>query len=105
MPADRLILVAAAGTQAGLALVFGVLLLAFERSYRRPYLRWWALGWLALAGYLTLGTLTVAQAFALPTSAPVRLGLTYIAQVLGNIVLLYRAHPDDPTIELPPSGE
>ncbi len=28
-----------------------------------------------------------------------------IAQVLGNIVLLYRAHPDDPTIELPPSGE
>ncbi|MBP6667957.1 MAG: PAS domain S-box protein [Gemmatimonadales bacterium] len=87
MPADRLILVAAAGTQAGLALVFGVLLLAFERSYRRPYLRWWALGWLALAGYLTLGTLTVAQAFALPTSAPVRLGLTYIAQVLGSLHL------------------
>lgn len=28
-----------------------------------------------------------------------------IAQVLGNIVLLYRAHPDDPTIELPPSAE
>jgi len=24
-----------------------------------------------------------------------------VAQVLGNIVLLYRAHPDDPTIELP----
>ncbi len=24
-----------------------------------------------------------------------------IAQVLGNIVLLYRAHPDEPVIELP----
>lgn len=24
-----------------------------------------------------------------------------VAQVLGNIVLLYRAHPDDPTIDLP----
>jgi len=26
-----------------------------------------------------------------------------VAQVLGNIVLLYRAHPDEPTIELPGS--
>lgn len=26
-----------------------------------------------------------------------------VAQVLGNIVLLYRAHPDDPTIVLPTS--
>lgn len=24
-----------------------------------------------------------------------------VAQVLGNVILLYRAHPDDPTIELP----
>ncbi|MBA3464068.1 MAG: ribosome assembly RNA-binding protein YhbY [Deltaproteobacteria bacterium] len=24
-----------------------------------------------------------------------------VAQVLGNTVLLYRAHPDEPTIELP----
>ncbi len=24
-----------------------------------------------------------------------------VAQVLGNIVLLYRAHPDEPVIELP----
>lgn len=24
-----------------------------------------------------------------------------VAQVLGNIVLLYRAHPEEPTIELP----
>ncbi|HEY4054993.1 MAG TPA: ribosome assembly RNA-binding protein YhbY [Kofleriaceae bacterium] len=24
-----------------------------------------------------------------------------VAQVLGNIVILYRAHPDDPTIVLP----
>jgi RNA-binding protein len=27
-----------------------------------------------------------------------------VAQVLGNIVLLYRAHPDDPTIVLPASN-
>ena len=25
-----------------------------------------------------------------------------VAQVLGNTLLLYRAHPDDPTIVLPP---
>ena len=28
-----------------------------------------------------------------------------VAQVLGNIVLLYRAHPDDPTIVLPKSKD
>ena len=26
---------------------------------------------------------------------------SYVAQVLGNTVLLYRAHPDDPAIVLP----
>jgi RNA-binding protein len=28
-----------------------------------------------------------------------------VAQVLGNIVLLYRAHPDEPEIVLPVAGE
>lgn len=28
-----------------------------------------------------------------------------VAQVLGNVVLLYRANPDDPQIELPVSGD
>lgn len=27
-----------------------------------------------------------------------------VAQILGNTVLLYRAHPDEPTIELPRGG-
>ena len=27
-----------------------------------------------------------------------------VAQVLGNMVLLYRAHPDEPVIELPAGG-
>ncbi len=29
---------------------------------------------------------------------------SHVAQVLGNIVLLYRAHPDEPTIVLPKSN-
>jgi RNA-binding protein len=28
-----------------------------------------------------------------------------VAQVIGNIVLLYRAHPDDPTIVLPTTND
>lgn len=28
-----------------------------------------------------------------------------VAQVIGNIVLLYRAHPDEPTIVLPTTNE
>ena len=28
-----------------------------------------------------------------------------VAQILGNTVLLYRAHPDEPTIALPGGGE
>ena len=28
-----------------------------------------------------------------------------VAQILGNTVLLYRAHPDEPTIALPRGGE
>jgi len=28
-----------------------------------------------------------------------------VAQILGNTVLLYRAHPDEPTIVLPRGGE
>jgi RNA-binding protein len=28
-----------------------------------------------------------------------------VAQVLGNIVLLYRAHPDEPTIVLPTTND
>ncbi len=28
-----------------------------------------------------------------------------VAQVIGNIVLLYRAHPDEPTIRLPSAKE
>jgi RNA-binding protein len=30
---------------------------------------------------------------------------SHVAQVLGHTLLLYRAHPDDPTIELPAKSD
>ncbi len=87
MPTDHLTLVAAVGTQAVLALVLGLLLLAFDRSYRRHYLRWWAMSWLALAGCLTMGSLAVAQTAAQPTGATLGLVLTWGAQALGALHL------------------
>ena len=91
MPGDHMTLMAAMGTQAVLALLLGVLLLVFERSYRRPYLRWWAMSWLALAAYVTLGTLTAVLAAGHPAGAPLRLALTFAGQILGALHLGFLA--------------
>jgi len=67
--------------QAVWSLVVALLLFAFHRTYRRPYLKKWALSWGALAVYHAAGALGLRLASWEPAAAPARAVASVLALV------------------------
>jgi diguanylate cyclase (GGDEF)-like protein len=69
------------------ATVMALLLLGFQRQYRKAYLRHWTLGWAALAVYhvATALSLVLAVSAGLPATHPVRIFLTLLGGISGYL--------------------
>jgi two-component system, LuxR family, sensor kinase FixL len=72
-----------AWAQLAAILLLSLVLLAFYRLYRRPYLLYWGLSWLALAAYFLGGTATAFWAALFPSDHPARISLAVLILVGG----------------------
>ncbi|HVT05319.1 MAG TPA: EAL domain-containing protein [Thermoanaerobaculia bacterium] len=80
---QRLTIYAMEVAQATASLVLGVLLLSFNRYYRKSYLRDWALSWVSLAIYEVTSGLALLASESMPAIHPARILLTFLAAAAG----------------------
>ena len=83
------LILAVFGTQAGLALVLGGLLLGFHRVYRKSYLLWWACSWFGFAAYLIAATSSQLGYFSLPLASAWRILVSLAGGVGGYLQIAW----------------
>ncbi len=104
MPEFNLVTVITSTAQTVTAMVMAILLLGFQRQYRKDYLRHWTLSWTALAAYYVASSVGIALGvgYNIPSAHPVRIltavvagvfGYTNIAWLLFGIFELLRRRP------------
>lgn len=79
----RLTIYATHVAQAAASLVLGILLLSFNRYYRKSYLRNWSLSWIAMAIYELTSALALLASGSMPAIHPARIALTFLAAAAG----------------------
>jgi len=80
---EKLTIYATHIAQAAASLVLGVLLLSFNRYYKKSYLGDWALSWISLAIYELTSGLALLASSSLPAVHPTRIVLTLLAAAAG----------------------
>ena len=84
----RLLIVTNLAQAAG-ALLLAVLLRVFYRHYRKAYLRFWTLSWLAFTASLLAMAGSMAALGAYPAASPLRLALTFTASLAGFLQIVW----------------
>jgi len=91
MPEFNLVTVITSSAQTVAAIVMAVLLLGFQRQYRKTYVRHWTLSWAALAAYYVCSSIGMGLGlgFNMPSAHPVRLLTATLAGIFGYTTIVW----------------
>ncbi|HMC21342.1 MAG TPA: EAL domain-containing protein [Thermoanaerobaculia bacterium] len=91
MPEFNLVTVITSSAQTVAAIVMAVLLLGFQRQYRKTYVRHWTLSWAALAAYYVCSSIGMGLGlgYDMPSAHPVRLLTATLAGIFGYTTIVW----------------
>ena len=91
MPEFNLVTVITSSAQTVAAIVMAVLLLGFQRQYRKTYVRHWTLSWAALAAYYVCSSIGMGLGlgYNMPSAHPVRLLTATLAGIFGYTTIVW----------------